>query len=175
MPRRGHWPETPYHRPGGGQAGVGHRAHYPYAYVGYPGLLSYGYGLPLAYGAPYGSDLEDTGPAQAEPQPPDYGDGPNGPLDDIHPEVAENASSAFRPPYQEATQEAPVHAQPATTLVFNDGRPSMQVHNYALTGSTLYALDGETRQEIPLSVLNVPATVEANRKTGVDFALPVSH
>jgi hypothetical protein len=48
------------------------------------------------------------------------------------------------------------------------------VHNYALTGSTLYALDGESRQEIPLSLLNVPATVEANRAAGVDFALPVS-
>ena len=42
----------------------------------------------------------------------------------------------------------------------------MQVHNYALTASTLYALDGESRQEIPLSLLNVPATVEANRAAG---------
>ncbi len=56
-----------------------------------------------------------------------------------------------------------MHAQPATTLIFKDGRPPAQVHNYALTGSTLYALDGESRQEIPLSLLNVPATVEANR------------
>jgi hypothetical protein len=59
-------------------------------------------------------------------------------------------------------------------LIFKDGRPSVQVHNYALTGSTLYALDGESHQEIPLSVLNVPATVEANRTAGVDFALPAS-
>ena len=64
--------------------------------------------------------------------------------------------------------------QPATTLIFKDGRPPVQVHNYALTASTLYALDGESRQEIPLSLLNVPATVEANRAAGVDFALPVS-
>jgi hypothetical protein len=67
-----------------------------------------------------------------------------------------------------------VHAQPATTLMFKDGRAPMQVHNYALTASTLYALDGDSRQEIPLSVIDVPATVEANRKAGVDFALPVS-
>jgi hypothetical protein len=51
----------------------------------------------------------------------------------------------------------------------------VQVHNYALTASTLYALDGDSRQEIPLSLLNVPETVETNRKAGVDFALPVSH
>ncbi len=67
-----------------------------------------------------------------------------------------------------------MHAQPATTLIFKDGRPPVQVHNYALTANTLYALDGESRQEIPLSLLNVPATVEANRAAGVDFALPVS-
>ena len=67
-----------------------------------------------------------------------------------------------------------MHAQPATTLIFKDGRPPVQIHNYALTGSTLYALDGESRQEIPLSLLDVPATVAANRAAGVDFALPVS-
>ena len=88
--------------------------------------------------------------------------------------MAENAPPAFRPAYQGPVEIAPVHAQPATTLIFKDGRPPAQVHNYALTGSTLYALDGESRQEIPLSLLNVPATVEANRAAGVDFALPVS-
>ena len=67
-----------------------------------------------------------------------------------------------------------MHLQPTTILIFKDGRTPVQVHNYALTASTLYALDGDSRQEIPLSLLNVPATVEANRKAGVDFALPVS-
>jgi hypothetical protein len=67
-----------------------------------------------------------------------------------------------------------VHVQPATTLIFKDGRAPLEVHNYALTASTLYALDGDSRQEIPLSLLDVSATVEANRKAGVDFSLPVS-
>ena len=67
-----------------------------------------------------------------------------------------------------------VYPQPATTLIFKDGRPPVQIHNYALTASTLYALDGDSRQEIPLSVLNVQATVETNRAAGVDFALPTS-
>ncbi len=66
-----------------------------------------------------------------------------------------------------------MHAQPATILIFKDGRPPVKVHNYALTGSTLYDLDGELRKEIPLALLNVPATVEANRAAGVDFSLPV--
>ena len=88
--------------------------------------------------------------------------------------MAANAPSPFRPAYQEQVEAAPVHAQPITTLIFKDGRPPVKVQNYALTASTLYALDGESRQEIPLSLLDVPATVTANRATGVDFALPVS-
>ena len=80
----------------------------------------------------------------------------------------------FAPPYQGEAVNAPVNPQPATTLIFKDGRPPVEIHNYALTANTLYALDGDSRQEIPLSLLNVEATVEANRAAGVDFALPTS-
>ena len=140
--------------------GVGYRV--PYFYAGYPGLLSYGF--PFGYG----DSFDD---ASAPPS----ADAGNDAGNDTYPQVAGNAPPLFRPTYQEPTEAAPVHAQPATTLVFNDGRPSLEVHNYALTDSTLYALDGETRQEIPLSQLNVPATIEANRKAGVDFALPSNY
>jgi hypothetical protein len=103
--------------------------------------------------------------------------GYNGPLDgDIAepapPEVAANSPSPYRPPYQAPVEAPPVHDQPATTLIFRDGRPPLEIHNYALTGSTLYALDGDSRHEYPLSEVNIPATVEANRKAGLDFALP---
>jgi hypothetical protein len=111
--------------------------------------------------------MPEAAPAQAEQPMVDYGPEPPGP------EMAANAPP-FRPAYPEQSAAAPVHAQPATTLIFKDGRPPLQVHNYALTASTLYALDGESRQEIPLSLLNLPATVETNRTSGVDFALPIS-
>ena len=127
--------------------------------------------------SPCWNDEDDgDGPAQVAP-PADYGNQPMGdygPEAPEVPEVAANTPSPFRPAYQGQIEAAPVHAQPATTLIFKDGRPPVQVHNYALTASTLYALDGDSRQEIPLSQLDVPATVEANRKAGVDFALPVS-
>jgi hypothetical protein len=137
-------------------------------------LNSFGYGFPVAYGGlPYdgGQDYTQPGPQQANygAQPPaDYAPEPPAP------QVASNDSPAFRPAYEGPTQSAPVSAQPATTLIFKDGRPPMQVHNYALTANTLYALDGDTRKEISLSVLNMQATVEANRAAGVDFALPTS-
>jgi hypothetical protein len=150
---------------------VGYRG--PYLYAGYPWLIPFGYGLP--YGLPYGDDQDEGGAAQvAPPQQADYSNPPPGEYGPEPPEIAEEAPSPFRPVYQGQIEAAPVHLQPATTLIFKDGRTPVQVHNYALTGSILYALDGDSRQEIPLSLLDVPATMEANRKAGVDFALPVS-
>ena len=137
----------------------------PYFYAGYPGLIPFGYGLP------FGDDQDEGGDA---PQQPDYSNQPAGDYGPAAPEVAANTPSPFRPTYQGQIEVAPVHPQPSTTLIFKDGRSPVQVHNYALTDSTLYALDGDSRQEIPLSQLDVPATVEANRKAGIDFALPVS-
>jgi hypothetical protein len=131
---------------------------------------------------PYGGDSDDAdGPSavpqqQADEAAVDYGTEPPGP------QVGANGAPSFRAPYQGPyegpyqgpSQAAPVHAQPVTVLIFKDGRPPEKVHNYALTGSTLYALDGDLRREIPLALLNVPATVEANRAAGVDFSLPVN-
>jgi hypothetical protein len=150
---------------------VGYRG--PYFYAGYPGLIPFGYGLQL--GLPYGDDQDEGGSAQVAPPQADYSNQPGSDYGPEAPEVAGNTPSPFRPTYQGQFEAAPVHPQPTTTLIFNDGRSPVQVHNYALTDSTLYALDGDSGQEIPLSQLDVPATVEANRKAGVDFALPVSH
>ena len=144
----------------------------PYLYAGYPELIPFGSRSSVR--PPFGDDQDEGGEAPVAPQQPDYS---NQPADDYGPpapEVAANTPSPFRPTYQGQIEAAPVHPQPSTTLIFKDGRSPVQVHNYALTGSTLYALDGDSRQEIPLSQLDVPATVEANRKAGIDFALPVS-
>jgi hypothetical protein len=162
---RGNQPGQTRH-PGNGMGGVGYRRHYPYIYGSYAGLIPFGYGLPLPYAFPYGNDQDDTAGPQPAPQQAEYGPEP--------PQLAANAPPSFRPGYQPQGEAVPVNAQPTTTLIFRDGRPQLQVHNYALTASTLYALDGESRQEIPLSLLDVPATVAANRTAGVDFALPVS-
>jgi len=165
-------PAGPSRRPDNDRHGVGYRS--PSIYAGYPWLNSLGYGFPVAYGGlAYDGGQDDTRPG---PQQADYGDQP--PADYAPeppaPQVADNAPLTFRPSYQGQADNAPVSAQPATTLIFKDGRPPLQVHNYALTANTLYALDGDSRKEIPLSLLNMQATVEANRAAGVDFALPTS-
>jgi hypothetical protein len=59
----------------------------------------------------------------------------------------------------------------SVTLVFKDGRPSEQIHNYILSRTTLSVLD-QHRQDIPVDALDLAATQKANREAGVDFRLP---
>jgi hypothetical protein len=74
---------------------------------------------------------------------------------------------------------APAYAQPqpstesseALTLIFKDGRPPVQIHNYLLTRDTLYVGDRHS-SEIPVDQLDIPATEKVNRDAGVDFRLP---
>ncbi len=56
-------------------------------------------------------------------------------------------------------------------LVFKDGRPSLEIHNYALTRTTLYVLDQHHR-DIPVDDIDLAATQKANRDAGVDFRIP---
>jgi hypothetical protein len=71
---------------------------------------------------------------------------------------------------QSASNERP---QPATTLIFKDGR-RMDVHNYVIAKGTLTVLDGGTRQRIALSQIDIPATQKANEDRGVTFKAPVA-
>ena len=57
------------------------------------------------------------------------------------------------------------------TLVFKDGRPSEQIHNYMLTRTMLY-VQGDRLREIAVADLDLPATEKVNREAGVDFRLP---
>jgi len=77
------------------------------------------------------------------------------------------------PPSQPNTAMATA-AQPdeeAITLIFKDGRPPEQIHNYLLTRTTLFVGDQHQRA-IPISQLDGDATERVNRDAGVDFQLP---
>ncbi len=78
-------------------------------------------------------------------------------------------SAAYRPGYQRPLQEPA--AEDAVTLVFKDGRPSEQIHNYMLTQTTLYVQD-QRRHQIAVADLDVAATEKVNRDAGIDFQLP---
>jgi hypothetical protein len=78
---------------------------------------------------------------------------------------------AYRPAY--AQPQPPPEPESAVTLVFKDGRPSEQIHNYMLTRTTLYVQD-EHRRVISVADLDLAATQKVNKDAGVDFQLPGS-
>jgi hypothetical protein len=170
--RRGYW------------SGYGYGYGYPYYYPGpiYAGDLdpwlfgpddydsdnsgydnSGGYAANGGY-AGYGGDV----PAPYR----DYGQQPYAPegYDDSQ---AEPQRSSGRPDYGGQGEMSEPAREDAVTVIFKDGRPSEQIHNYLLTSTTLTVLDARHRQ-IPLDDVNVEATVAANRAAGVDFRVPRS-
>jgi hypothetical protein len=63
-----------------------------------------------------------------------------------------------------------------TVLIFRDGHRE-QIPEYAIVGSTLYATgnywqSGQWTKNIQLSALDIPATIQANHASGVNFMLP---
>jgi hypothetical protein len=93
------------------------------------------------------------------------------------PEPAQQDNS--RPVYQPqiAASAASAMPEPAVTIIYKDGH-SQQIHNYALTRTTLLMMDeassGLTPQ-IPLDQINLPATEQINRAQGVNFSVPVQN
>jgi hypothetical protein len=143
----------------------------------------YGYGVPYL-GAPWIGpgyldpgylDYPDTTADNDSQAAPDYGAGaPNYP-----------AGYGNPPPYPQQPAPAPPYlsyARPpqaaaalpdedAVTLIFKDGRPPEQIHNYAMTRTMLYVRD-QRHRDIPLDQLDLDATEKANHNAGVDFQLP---
>jgi hypothetical protein len=134
-------------------------------------------GFPFGFGPPFFDDFYDDDDFDQSAMPPSEvypeNDGEPVPPDADESVAAEGAPAAdtHRPVYQPGGEEQ-IDPQPATTLIFNDGRPTEQVHNYVLTSTMLYGFDNGARQEIPLSEINVPATIQVNRSAGVEFSLP---
>ena len=48
----------------------------------------------------------------------------------------------------------------------------MKVQSYVLTGSSVFVAEHGKERVIPVSELDLPATVAQNREAGVDFQLP---
>jgi len=158
-----------YGRPGGRVVARG----YGYG-IGYP----YGYGLGFydpAFGYDDSAFYDTTGPtpdpaASAYADPNAYANQNAAPyVADANP-PAPTATQPEPAPIYRPAQPAPA-AEDAVTIIFKDGRPPLEVHNYALTRTTLYVTDAKHR-DIPVADLDLPATVKANADAGVPFQLP---
>ena len=79
------------------------------------------------------------------------------------------AQSAPPPPREH--QEEVTELAPATVLVFRDEH-RQDIHNYAIVGQTLWNFNPQHTQKIPLSDLDLPATIKENDERGVDFRVP---
>lgn len=72
-----------------------------------------------------------------------------------------------------AAQPQPVQPQDPSVLVFRDGH-QLEIEDYAIVGDALYDLTPGHARKIPLSQLDLAATVKANDDRGVDFTLPAA-
>jgi hypothetical protein len=79
----------------------------------------------------------------------------------------------YPPPNDLPHPSAAAEGQETVTLIFKDGRPPEQIHNYLLTRTTLYVGDVPHR-DIPTAQLDLAATAKVNHDAGVDFHLPVA-
>ncbi len=160
---------------------------FAYSNFGYPGYGFPGYFNDLGYGLsypfwddgfnsslsdPFSSGQDPSGYSATSPQaemPIPYAAPPLEYGRTAYPPQATQARSIEPSTYTQP--QAKLDEEDAVTLVFKDGRPPEQIHNYAMTRSTLYVTGRHTR-EIPLDQLDLPATERANHEAGVTFQLP---
>lgn len=117
------------------------------------------------------ADTQPALPDEAEPEPPALT------VFERRPTVTlpRPASAATDPhsPSMEQSGAKPEREQVPTILVFRDGHQT-EVLNYAIVGQTLYDLGTFVARKIPLSDLNLKATLKANQERGVEISLPAS-
>jgi hypothetical protein len=96
---------------------------------------------------------------------------------DLQDRLRAEDQDAYAPPMRRP-QPTPVRNEPATAkmdpatvLVFRDQHVE-EVHNYAISGGTLWVLNEQSSKKIPLAQLDIPATVKQNDDRGVDFQVP---
>ncbi len=84
----------------------------------------------------------------------------------------ESATPPTPPPAPAAVPSQTV-PPPPTTLVFRDGK-TQEVQNYAIVGHTLWIFSEQRARKVPLSELNIPATMKANEERDVPFQVPLA-
>jgi hypothetical protein len=126
-------------------------------------------GLPGPYILDYPNDsgYDDSSATAQSPAANGY-DG----YDALPPYPAPPEAPGLYPPAAAGPLPAPeISSDVGVTLVFKDGRPPVEVHDYVLTRNTLYVWDRH-QLVIPTDKLDLAATAKANQDAGVDFQLP---
>jgi hypothetical protein len=92
------------------------------------------------------------------------------------PQPSGTSTASNAKPLQAFAQSANAATPPPATLIFRDGHQE-QTAKYTIVGSTIYLksdyyTSGSWLRKIPISDLDVPATLRLNRERGTNFALP---
>ena len=148
----------------------GHRSPYRRDYRRGAGYLGLGYGSGYGWIGPYGPGYADDN-GYSDSAAPATNDS-SGYQEPQYPDQSQYPDQPAAPSQPAAVWERPSPVpEEAVTLIFKDGRPPEQIHNYLLTRTTLFVGD-EKRRAIPTDDLDLVATAKANREAGVDFRLP---
>jgi hypothetical protein len=130
----------------------------------YPIYVPYAY--PVAVGAEPSVPEEDVEPDPSAPTIFEHR-----PFRERVPAPAASSQPVRQSLPQAADEPADARPQIPVVLVYRDGH-EQQVSNYAIVGQTLYDLGTFVAHKIPLSELNLQATVKANDDRGVEFSVP---
>jgi hypothetical protein len=145
----------------------------PYGRVSPYGLSVYGfpgYGFAGGVGPGYAADADTGGDDNSSTPQNSIPEGYDQQPDEPGPPPWPYGSSQGAPA---SVQPTPPIGEDAITLIFKDGRPPEQIHNYILTRDTLFVGD-KHRPDIPVDQIDLAATVKVNQELGVDFRLPAS-
>jgi hypothetical protein len=159
----------------------------PFAYPYYPYYPAYPYTVYPYYGVGLQSDFVYSSGSQSAPAY--MAEHDNGLQNDLYrlqaeldqikqqqaSQAAERQQYALNTPSDTprpipATPRRPEPPAPPTVLVFRDGHKT-EVHNYAVTGQTLWIFSEERARKVPLADLDLDATRAANEERGVEFAV----
>lgn len=135
---------------------------------GEPVVVPYPYYVP--YAVPVTADEYEEPEEPAEPLPP--GAKPLTLFDrrPVAPPAPEPAPAAVAEAPRPRPAPEPEREQEPTLLIFKDGK-RLEIQNFAIVGETVIVLSPEYRK-VPLSDLDLPATIKENDERGTDFRVP---
>jgi len=158
---------------------------YPYPYVVDPGFYDWG-------ATDYSENEQEADGGVPPGQGPDYGYGheppytENGHGDVPYPQqqpeyAAPNPMSGSAAPQRQEyhfAEAAPSAPSPIVskqlTVIFKGGRSPEKIQNYMVTSTALTDLDADNFEKIPLDQIDIAATQQANRSSGIDFQVPAN-
>ncbi|WP_162601720.1 hypothetical protein [Occallatibacter savannae] len=150
---------------------------YPYPYVAGPGFYDWGqtdysendqgpYAPPPDDGPNYGPQQPPYPASGDAPYPQEQQSAPPPPTTSAAPQRQEYHFASASPSTPSPNASKPL------TVIFKGDRAPEKMQNYMVTATALTNLDGDHFEKIPLDQVDVAATQQANRRSGIDFQIP---